>query len=102
MTTKRLTGKAAQEAWPARLTEARLNPSDEALQRLCGLLDAIDAWVVRRWRSQGHQERREALAQARREAAEVNRAVSEAVRAGRAERGAKLAAVRKQAKGVKL
>lgn len=26
VTTKRLTGKVALEAWPARLTEARLNP----------------------------------------------------------------------------
>ncbi len=71
MTTKRLTGRAALEAWPARLTEARLNPTDEALQRLCSLLDAVDAWVCRRWGQKGHQERRSALSQLRSEAAEA-------------------------------
>ncbi len=45
-TNRRLSGRQALAAWPERLAAARTEPSDEGLQRLCSLLDAIDHWVA--------------------------------------------------------
>ena len=84
---KRLTGKAAIEAWPARLAEVRDEPSDENLQRLCALLDAVDQWVVQRWQKPGHDDRMTTFANMRAEAREANRLVSLSIRARQAEVG---------------
>ena len=77
---RRLTGKAALSAWPARLAALRAEPTDDNLQRLCALLDGIDSWVVQRWDKRGHDDRLATLAQCRREAREANRLVSAAQR----------------------
>ncbi len=85
MSTKpRLTGRTAIAAWPERLGEVRREPTDENLQRLCHLLDVVDGWIVQRWQTPGHEERRAILASLRTEALEANGLVSEAQReAGR-------------------
>ncbi|HSH61277.1 MAG TPA: hypothetical protein VK988_16875 [Acidimicrobiales bacterium] len=81
MSTKpRLTGRTAIAAWPERLGEVRREPTDENLQRLCHLLDAIDQWIVQRWDKPGHEERMAALTACRAEAREANRLVSGALR----------------------
>jgi hypothetical protein len=80
MTTARLTGRKALADWPDRLEEVTAEPSDDLLQRLCSLLDAIDRWIVDRWYEAGHAERLEQLTTCRREATEANRRVSEAQR----------------------
>jgi hypothetical protein len=69
---KRLTGRAALNAWPEHCQRCRTERTDESLQRLCGLLDALDHWVVQRWGQKGHQERREALTACRADARECN------------------------------
>jgi hypothetical protein len=76
---RRLTGRAAIGAWSERLAVVRAEPTDENLQRLCTLLDAVDAWVVRQWGEPGHDERRSTLAAMRAEAW-ANRLVSDALR----------------------
>jgi hypothetical protein len=91
MSAKRLTGRQALAAWPERLAAVNAEPADENLQRLCGLLDAIDRWVVQRWNTAGHDDRMDELAARRREARAANRLVSEASKtkretAGRANR----------------
>ncbi len=85
MSTKpRLTGRTAVAAWPERLDEVREEPTDENLQRLCHLLDVVDAWIVKRWQTPDHEERRGILASLRTEARQANGLVSEAQReAGR-------------------
>ncbi|HSH59701.1 MAG TPA: hypothetical protein VK988_08705 [Acidimicrobiales bacterium] len=81
MSTKpRLTGRTAIAAWPERLAEVREEPTDENLQRLCHLLDIVDAWIVQRWDKPGHEERMAALIACRAEAREANRLVSGALR----------------------
>lgn len=87
MSAKRLSGKAALDAWPERLAEVQSQPSDEALQRLCALLDAVDAWVVQRWDKPGHDDRMATFANMRAEAQEVNRLVSASIRGRQAEAG---------------
>lgn len=77
---RRLTGKAALSAWPARLTALKAEPTDENLQRLCALLDGVDYWVVQRWDKRGHDERLATLAECRRQAREANRLVPAALR----------------------
>jgi hypothetical protein len=91
MSAKRLTGRQALAAWPDRLAAVNAEPTDDNLQRLCSLLDAIDRWVVQRWGTAGHGDRRATLAAHRREARAANRLVSEAAKtkreaAGRANR----------------
>jgi hypothetical protein len=80
MTTARLPGRQAFTAWPDRLAAVTAEPSDDLLQRLCSLLDAIDRWIADRWYEAGHAERLEQLTTCRREAAEAGRRVSEAQR----------------------
>lgn len=82
MTTRkrRLTGKAALSAWPARLAALKADPTDENLQRLCALLDGIDSWVVQRWDKPGHADRLATLTECRRQAREANRLVVAAQR----------------------
>ncbi len=77
---KRLTARAALDAWPERLAEVRVDPTDDNLQRLCCLIDAVDGWVVQRWGTAGHDERRAQLSAMRVEAREANRQVSVAQR----------------------
>ena len=84
---KRLTGRAAIEAWPERLAEVRTEPSDENLQRLCSLLDAVDQWIVQRWEKPGHEDRMATFANMRAEAREANRLVSVSIRSRQAEVG---------------
>jgi hypothetical protein len=88
---KRLTGRQALATWPERLAAVNAEPTDDHLQRLCSLLDAIDRWVVQRWGTAGHDARLDELAARRREARAANRLVSEATKtkreaAGRANR----------------
>ncbi|HSH58522.1 MAG TPA: hypothetical protein VK988_02560 [Acidimicrobiales bacterium] len=84
MSPKRLSGKQALAAWPERLAAVADEPTDDALQRLCTLLDAVDRWVVDRWQAAGHDERVATLAGCRNDAREANRLVSDALReAGR-------------------
>ncbi len=81
MSTKaRLTGRTAIAAWPERLGEVREEPTDENLQRLCHLLDVVDGWIVKRWQTPDHEERRAILTSLRSEAREANGLVSEAQR----------------------
>ncbi len=91
---RRLTGKAALSAWPARLATVKAEPTDENLQRLCALLDGIDSWVVQRWDKRGHDERLATLAECRRQAREANRLVSAALRKPSEARAAALAKAR--------
>jgi hypothetical protein len=84
MSAKRLTGRQALAAWPERLAAVNAEPTDENLQRLCGLLDAIDRWVVQRWGTAGHDDRGATLAAHRREVREANRHVSATARARQA------------------
>ncbi len=87
MTTKRLGGRVALDAWPERLAEVQSEPSDDALQRLCTLLDAVDHWVVERWAKRGHDDRMATFAKMRAEAREANRLVSVSIRSRQAEVG---------------
>lgn len=68
----RLTGRAALDAWPGLSARCRAERSDESLQRLCSLLDALDRWIVQRWGQKGHQDRRAALRTCRADARECN------------------------------
>jgi hypothetical protein len=91
MSAQRLTGRQALAIWPERLAGVEAEPADDHLQRLCTLLDAIDRWVVQRWGTAAHDERRDELAARRREARAANRLVAEAAKtkreaAGRANR----------------
>ncbi len=88
-TNRRLSGRQAFAAWPERLAAVRTEPSDEGLQRLCSLLDAIDRWVVERWGASGHEDRMASLAACRADAREADRLVSDVLRAKQAARGAK-------------
>ncbi len=94
-TNRRLSGRQALAAWPERLAAVRTEPSDEGLQRLCSLLDAIDRWVVERWGTASHQNRMASLAACRAEAREANGLVSGVLRAKQAARGAKNLAQRR-------
>jgi hypothetical protein len=96
MSAKRLTGRQAIAAWPERLAAVNAEPTDENLQRLCGLLDAIDRWVVQRWGTAGHDDRRATLAAHRREAREANRHVAATARARQAAAGTANLARRRQ------
>ncbi len=89
MSTNRLSGRQALAAWPERLAAVRTEPSDEGLQRLCSLLDAIDRWVVERWGTASHENRMASLAGCRAEAREANGLVADVLRAKQAARGAK-------------
>jgi hypothetical protein len=84
---KRLTGRQAIAAWPDRLAAVEAEPTDENLQRLCSLLDAIDRWVVQRWGGVGHDARMAELAARRSEARAANHQVSTAARARQAAAG---------------
>lgn len=75
--------------WPARMAAVEAERSDDALQRLCAVLDVADADVCRRWDEPGHDQRRARLASMRAEARRANRLVSEAQRVGRSARVAK-------------
>lgn len=97
---KRLTGRAAIEAWPERLTEVQAEPTDENLQRLCSLLDAVDQWVVQRWEKPGHDDRMATFANMRAEAREANRLVSVSIRTRQGERGRLNGAKRAQHRAV--
>lgn len=88
MSAKRLTGPQALAAWPDRLANLRADPSDEALQRLCHLLDAVERWVVQRWGQTGHGERLASLTGCRSEALQANHLVSTTLRATKAARAA--------------
>jgi beta-phosphoglucomutase-like phosphatase (HAD superfamily) len=96
MSAKRLTGRQALAVWPERLAGVNAEPTDENLQRLCSLLDAIDRWVVQRWGTAGHDDRRTTLAAHRREAREANRYVSATARARQAAAGTANLARRRQ------
>jgi NTP pyrophosphatase (non-canonical NTP hydrolase) len=61
-------------------------PTDENLQKLCSLLDILDAWVVQGWDS--HPDRRRTLSRLRGEAGEVRQAVEARNRSRSAERAA--------------
>lgn len=93
MTTRAPRGRAAVDAWPERLAAVKTDPTDENLQRLCNLLDAVDAWVVLGWDS--HPKRREILAELRVDARRANRLVAEAGARSKAERTAKSRSARR-------
>ncbi len=97
---KRLTGRGALDAWPERLAEVQAEPTDENLQRLCTLLDAVDQWIVQRWGKPGHADRMTTFAKMRAEAREVNRSVSLSIRAKQAETGRVNGAKRAQDRAV--
>lgn len=87
MTTRTPRGQKAVDAWPDRLAQTMSDPTDENLQSLCTLMDAIDAWVVQGWERRGHVERLDVLRRCRADAREANRAVTEALRASQAKSG---------------
>ncbi len=97
---KRLTGRAALDAWPERLAEVRTQPTEETLQHLCSLLDAVDHWVVQRWDKPGHEDRMAGFAKMRAEAREANRLVSVSIRTRQAEVGRANSARRSQDRAV--
>ncbi len=97
---RRLGGKAALDAWPARLAEVQAEPMDEHLQRLCSLLDAVDSWVLQRWGKPGHDDRMATFANMRAEAREANRLVSLSIRNRQAEVGRANGARRTQNRAV--
>jgi hypothetical protein len=80
MSAQRLTGRQARAAWPERLAAVTEEPTDDHLQRLCSLVDAIDRWVVQRWGAAGHDDRMAELASRRSEARAANHQVSNAAR----------------------
>jgi hypothetical protein len=80
MTPRRPTGRQAVDQWSRRLDEVMDDPTDDRLQRLCGLLDAIDAWVVAGWGGRDHDERMAILSACRKDARAANRAVGRALR----------------------
>ena len=84
---KRLTGRAAIDAWPERLADVQADPTDDHLQRLCALLDVVDHWVVERWEKPSHEDRMTTLANMRAEARDANRSVSLSIRSRQAEVG---------------
>jgi hypothetical protein len=84
---KRPRDSAAVKAWPDALYQVTLHPTEENLDRLCNLLDAIDAWVVRAHGKPYYAERRRFLTECRKESWEANRRVSEASRERQAAAG---------------
>jgi hypothetical protein len=96
MSAKRLTGRQALATWPERLAAVTAEPTDENLQRLCTLLDDVDRWIVQRWGTAGHDDRRATLADLRREARQANRLVSTTARARQAAAGTANLARRRQ------
>ncbi len=98
-TNRRLSGRQALAAWPERLAAVRTEPSDEGLQRLCSLLDAIDRWVVERWDAPGHSDRLASLTGCRHEARQAAALVSATLRDAKATRAAKGGAARRPNEG---
>lgn len=100
MTARAPRGRAAVAAWPERLAAVEADPTDENLQRLCNLLDAVDAWVVQGWET--HPARREILAELRVDARRANRLVAAAGAHSKAERTAKSHSARRAARSKRL
>jgi hypothetical protein len=94
---KRLTGRQALAAWPEEFAVAE--PTDDHLQRLCALLDAIDRWVVQRWGDAGHDERLAAFADCRRDARRANQLVGTTLQRAKASRAASGQAASRRRKG---
>ena len=90
---RRPTPRQAIDQWPGMLQLTLNQPTDLHLQKLCSLLDIVDAWVVKGWDS--HPDRRRTLSMLRSEAAEANRAVNAEMRSQKAQRGATANAARK-------
>ena len=98
MTTPRLRGNAAIAAWPDRLEAVQADPTEENLQRLCNLLDAVDAKVVQSWDKPSRSALLLDFRRMRAEARQANALVTQASRSRQQAAGRANAAKRK-AKG---
>jgi hypothetical protein len=77
---KRPRDSAAVKAWPDAVYQVTLHPTEKNLDRLCNLLDAIDAWVVRAHGKPYYAERARFLSECLAETRGANLRVSEASR----------------------
>ena len=64
--------------WPKALDAVYQTPTSANLDSLCSLLDVIDGEISRRWGTQGHASRLEALLACRRAARDANAFVARA------------------------
>jgi len=90
----------AVSAWPHHMRAVEENPCGETLDRLCTLLDVIDAEVVRHWGDGSREARLTVLKAARVEARHANRLVTAALVTGAKERGVAAMAARKAKEAV--
>jgi hypothetical protein len=78
---------AAVKAWPDAVYQVTLHPTEENLDKLCNLLDAVDAWVVRAHGKPYYTERARFLSECLAQTREANRRVTEAARERQAAAG---------------
>jgi hypothetical protein len=78
---------AAVKAWPDAVYQGTLHHTEEKLDKLCNLLDAIDAWVVRAHGKPYYAERARFLSECLAQTREANCRVTEAWRERKAAAG---------------